>query len=295
MSSKAADPQTAWTPSKAAYKLTHILNTISEAHGLPRFPVDVVELARGAAEIFHWPDPITQVVAAPIEKFEGALFPDDTRSRWMLLYNDALKSQGRIRFTQAHELGHYVLHRAMRARFECSDGDMIDLVGDEVDIESQADSFASTLLMPLDDFRARMGGRESLEALGDCADHYGVSLTAAVLRWVKHTDRSAVLVVHCDDFILWTCSSRAAMRAGAFFRTRGHPPRAVPAGTLAANPNTTRELEGVPIQARLWFPHAPRGEYLSEMKVQADNYHFTMSLLVLPSRMKVWPPDKWQR
>ena len=128
------------TPSKAAYRLTHLLNAMSAAHGDTRFPVDVVTLAKGAAEIFHWDDPITNVESADIKSFEGALFANDTRSKWMLLYNQTLKSPGRIRFTQAHELGHYLLHRQDRIDFRCATQDMVSLTEQEASMEAQANT-----------------------------------------------------------------------------------------------------------------------------------------------------------
>lgn len=97
---------------------------------------------------------------------------------------------------------------------------MIDITGNERTIESQADSFASTLLMPLDDFRAQVYGAASLEAISAAAERYGVSLTAAALRWIHHTDACAILVVHCDGFMRWASSSKSAYQGGAFFRSR---------------------------------------------------------------------------
>jgi len=106
-----------WTPQRAAIRLVRIAEAFSAAHGLPRFPIEVQPLALEAANIFGWDDPITAVQAAPIKSFEGALFPDDDRRRWLLLYNESLLSKGRVRFTQAHELGHYILHRMKRDGF----------------------------------------------------------------------------------------------------------------------------------------------------------------------------------
>lgn len=277
------------SPSTAAYRLTHVLNAVCAVHGLGRFPVDVVSLAKEAARIFHWGDPITEVQAAEIRRFEGALYPSEDRRRWLLLYNKALRSAGRIRFTQAHELGHYLLHRLDRDRFECSDTDMIDLAQDEVDIESQADSFASTLLMPLDDFRKQLSRSSSFESLASCAERYGVSLTATTLRWLSYTDQNAVLVVHRDGFILWSKSSKPAMRSGAFFRSKSSV-LPIPPTSLAANPHVARELHGVEADARLWFPYAGDGTTLREMKISADNYDFVMTLLILPRKVSVWKP-----
>lgn len=276
------------TPSKAAYRLTRVLNAVSAAHSIDRFPINVPGLALESARIFNWADPITEVKSAPIDRFEGALYPSADRSRWLLLYNAALRSTGRIRFTQAHELGHYILHRLGRDSFECSDEDMIDLKQDEVDIESQADSFASTLLMPLDDFREQ-AATATFEMLGACAERYGVSLTAATLRWLSFTSQIAVLVVHRDGFVLWAKSSKAAMDAGAFFRTKGQP-IAVPPASLAADPRVQRELHGEQADAKAWFPHAESGMALKEMKISADHYDFVMTLLVLPAHSRVWKP-----
>jgi len=280
------------TPSKAAYRLTHLLNAMSAAHGDTRFPVDVVTLAKGAAEIFHWNDPITDVESADIKSFEGALFPNDTRSKWLLLYNQTLKSTGRIRFTQAHELGHYLLHRQDRLDgFRCATQDMVSLTEQEASMEAQANAFAATLLMPLDDFRQSTQDAADFEVLAGCADRYGVSLTAAALRWIDHTDHCAVLISHTDGFINWSISSRSARAGGAFFRAR-QSAIAIGEDTLAANGQIVHERWGVELPARAWFKHAEDGLSLKEMKITADQFDYTLTLLVLPRRSKVWAP--WQ-
>ncbi|RXD35902.1 toxin [Xanthomonas perforans] len=280
------------TPSKAAFRLTHLLNAVSAAHGDPRFPVDVVALAKGAAEIFRWDDPITNIESADIKSFEGALFPNDTRSKWMLLYNQTLKSAGRIRFTQAHELGHYLLHRQDRIDgFQCSAQDMVSLTEQEASMEAQANAFAATLLMPLDDFREKTQGGADFEVLAQCADRYGVSLTAAALRWIDHTDQCAVLISHTDGLINWSVSSKSARAGGAFFRPR-RSVVAIGPQTLAANDQIIHERLGVELPANAWFEHAEDGLSLKEMKITADQFDYTLTLLLLPMRSRVWEPWK---
>lgn len=279
----------ALTASKAAYKFTKVLNIFAEYHGAPRFPVDVVELAKDAANQFNCDDPITSVEAADIKSFEGALCPNEERTKWLLLYNSKIKSAGRIRFTQAHELGHYLLHRKNKTSFYCSAEDVINLATDEATIEAQADVFASTLLMPLDDFRAQMHGATDLDAISACAERYGVSLTAAALRWLKHTDKQAVLIMHRDGFIDWAFSSAEAFKNGAFFKSRQQV-TAIPDGSLAADASVLHERAGREISARTWFPHAPSDLSLREMKITAIEYDAVMSLLVLPRGSSVWQP-----
>lgn len=275
------------TPSRAAHRLTHVLNAVSDAHGVPRFPIDVDGLAREAHRLFGWDDAITDVQAAKISGFEGALFPDETHERWLLLYNDGIRSPGRIRFTQAHELGHYLLHRMTHGAFQCTEDSVMGATGTAA-IETEADSFAAQLLMPLDDFRVHVPGAADFDMLVDCAERYGVSLTAATLRWIDYTQASAVLIVHRDGYMRWAKSSAAALKAGAYFATRKQVIE-VPASPIATRADAGNVMSGTEVPARLWFPHAPRDASVIEMKVVADTYDWIMTLLVLPRHLSVWP------
>ena len=155
-----------------------------------------------------------------------------------------------MRFTQAQELGHYILHRQARELFQCSDADMLNWSKDDKDIEGQADLFASYLLMPLDDYRKQVTATVDLDLLGHCAERYGVSLTAAILKWLQYTEEKAVLVMSRDGFMNWAWSSEPASKAGAFFRTRNNV-IAVPNGSLAANAEINGERAGTQIPGRV--------------------------------------------
>lgn len=275
------------TPQRAATRLFRIAETFSTAHGLPLFPLDITQLALGAADLFGWNDSITEVTAAPIKGFEGALFPNDERTKWMLLYNQALTSKGRVRFTQAHELGHFVLHRLARERFHCSQGDMLDWF--EKSIEAEADLFASYLLMPLEDFRRQEAPVMDLDVLGACAERYGVSLTAAILKWISYTDQKAVFVMSIDGYINWARSSDPAFHAGAFFRTSTGPIE-IPSGSVAADESVKQERSGIVLPASIWWPKAEPAVQVREMKISADQYDSVLTVLVLPHSGSVWGP-----
>lgn len=279
-----------WTPQRAATRLVRIAQAYSAAHSLQPFPIDVEPLALDAANIFKWTDPISEVRPASIKSFEGALLANDGRTRWMLLYNETLTSKGRIRFTKAHELGHYILHRLQRGAFECSAADMLHWSQDDKDMEAQADLFASYLLMPLDDFRQQVPAAVDLDVLGRCADRYGVSLTAAILKWLSYTEEKAVVVMSRDGFIDWAWSSEPAARAGLFFRTRNVAPIEVPPASVAADTSVRHERAGTRIPASTWFCHADSSTVLHEMKISADQYDSTISLLCLPRSAEAWPP-----
>lgn len=279
----------AWTPQRAASRLVKLAEIFSQAHGTDRFPVDATTLALEAANIFGWSDPITQVQSAEIKGFDGALFPNDERSEWLLIYNGAVSSPGRVRFTQAHELGHYILHRNSRESFQCSDADMLNWSRDDKDVEAQADLFASFLLMPLDDYRKQVTQAVDLDLLAHCADRYGVSLTAAILKWLQYTDDKAVLVLSTDGFMKWSWASESASKAGAFFRTRNNV-IPVPAASIAMNDNVKQERLGRLVPVSTWFPHADRSLFVREMKIRSEQNNTTLSLLILPRSTEAWGP-----
>lgn len=276
-----------FSPPRAANTLSRILTTFSEAHGTPRFPVNVKELALGCGEIFGWEDKITEVQAASIPGFEGCLFANN--KKWLLLYNDTVLP-GRVRFTQAHELGHFILHRMLQDSFQCSNEDMRNLSEDERDIEAQADRFSSYLLMPIDDYREQINTQVDIELLSHCADRYGVSLTASVLKWIDFTDEKAAIVMSKDGFIDWAWSSKAAKKSGAYFMTRGNV-IPIPDRSLAADTSITNERKGVKVPASIWFKHADKDMHLREMKVYSDQFDSVLTLLYLPQSADVWPHD----
>lgn len=276
------------SPAKEANRLSQILDIFHRIHGVARYPVDVPRVALDCADLFKFADPITEVVAADIKGFEGGLFKTGV-DRWTLLYNSALSSPGRVRFTQAHELGHYLLHRLQRESFECTSDDMLDWSEQEKGIEAEADKFASYLLMPLHDFREQMTDAVSFDVLGHCAERYGVSLTAAALQWLSYTEEKAVLIRSRDGFMDWAWSSDAAMKAGAFFATRRNT-IPVPDQSLTANSSIRHDRIGTSISAKIWFQHADAATSLREMKVSADQYDATLTLLILPRIADVWAP-----
>jgi Zn-dependent peptidase ImmA (M78 family) len=276
---------------KEANRLTHILDALAAGTGASRFPVQVRDLALGCADLYKWSDPITKVEAANIRGFEGALHPSDDRKRWLLLYNASIRSPGRIRFTQAHELGHYILHRVSRESFDCTENDMLNWSAADQDIEAQADEFASFLLMPLNDFRAQITSAVDLDVMGHCAERYGVSLTAAILKWLSYTDEKAIVIMSRDGYMRWASSSQPAVKAGAFFRTRSNT-IPIPLGSLTGDDAVQSERCGIDVPATVWFPHAERQQHLREMKLYSEQYESVVTLLILSRVATVWPPKE---
>jgi len=65
--------------------------------------------------------PIVAIDGGALGKFEAALYPVKAGKGWAMLYNTEV-SDGRRRFTIAHEFGHYLMHRSFFPKdLECSE------------------------------------------------------------------------------------------------------------------------------------------------------------------------------
>ena len=263
-------------PMAEANRISGMLNAVL---GPDRFPVKVDELAVEFSRQCFPDSPIDKVEGADLEDFDGLLKANKSRSKWLILYNSAVSSEGRKRFTIAHEFGHYLLHRHQQTEFSCGDEDIES--GDSRDIEAEADLFSSTLLMPLDDFRRQVDGQAiSFDLLGHCADRYGVSLTAAALRWIEIAPKRAVLVASRDDHMLWAKSNEAAFKSGAYFPTRKNTIE-LPRSALAHSNNAWLSNQEQTTRAPAWFYREPPSTTVTEMTRVAGQYDYTLTLLLM--------------
>jgi hypothetical protein len=274
-------------PASIAIRISHLLDAVLADDR--RFPVNVVQLAKAIGGELHLGAQIVEVRPAPgLRSFEGGLFHlagDD----WALLYNASLTSPGRIRFTQAHELGHFLVHRTLQSEFQCSPAQVAGYEAAQKQMEAEADTFASTLLMPAKQFRTTVAGQPiDLDVLSEASTKFGVSLTSAALRWIRSTDESAVLVLSRDGFIDWSVSSDRALKNGAYIKTRSRAV-ALPDGSLATD-GVAESRGGERLPLSTWFPNAHGDADVREMKLQCDNYGYTLSLLHLSANDKAWPP-----
>ncbi len=275
------------TPEAWAIRLTQLLNIYQGAHGLPRFPIDVAAIATEFSRQFFPEAPITLVEGAPLSKgVEGMLVPkDDGSGEWGILYNSSIRSRGRQNFTLAHEFGHYLLHRAeLKGKRECSGRDMGEWRNGRQRtrhdiVEAEANTFASFLLMPLDDFRDRIRARAvDVDTLTEMAERYAVSLTAAILKWLSITDKRTMIVVGKDGIMDWAWSSDALIRSGIYYAARQDVIE-LPGASLAV-------CGGDPDKARRGMMHSPGvwqgNEPVREMTVFSPSNEMTISLLIYP-------------
>jgi hypothetical protein len=259
------------------------------------FPVDIGRVALECSPQWFPADPVSRVTGDDLPGFDGALIRDPGGRRgWMILYDWRVTSPGRQRFTVAHEFGHYLLHREWSpGGFHCRGEDFVRSDPAYRAMEAEANTFAANVLMPLDDFRAQVSERDSVDfdRLSACADRYGVSLVAVALRWLEYTQKRAMLVLAREGFVLWSWSSEAAFRSGLFFKTVGRPPLEVPPASLAAMVPTG--LDGCVAERHpeeVWFPEECR-----ELILPSERYDFSISLLLFSNVLPDWGTQQANR
>lgn len=136
-------------------------------------PVDVMQVARRFG---------VNIYSAKLpEKISGILMKDSDygSESGFVIFVDKGEPASRQRFTAAHELGHFVLHK--------------DYIGDKVEDnyllrsegmsnrqEIEANKFAADLLMPMSLIQAEMSDGNT--AIGTLAEKFGVSKTAMSIR-----------------------------------------------------------------------------------------------------------------
>lgn len=261
------------SPSGEAIKLAKLWRAV---HGLT-FPINAGVLAQEWSRNVAPEAPIGELQARELKGFEGGLFWLKERKVWALLYHPHPDLPGRSNFTVAHEFGHYVLHRKLQEAFQCSQSATLGITGAR--IEREADQFASYLLMPIDDYTQQVRGRRiTLDLLGECADRYGVSLTAAMLKWLEFTDQPAVAVMGREGMLHWWKASGSAKKYTCGTLQEGME---LPSGSLAVSPDQALSTAGY----RLGVEH-PEGVWpirlpVREMVVLSDRYDMSISLLLL--------------
>lgn len=112
--------------------------------------------------------------------------------------------RGRERFSLAHELGHWKLHRGRTFRCRLDDPDE-NLVSDKT-LEKQADTFAAHLLMPAPLFNPALktqGNNPGFGEIADLATQFDASLLATSLRLTDVNRLPVVLACYTHRGLRW--------------------------------------------------------------------------------------------
>ncbi|WP_244539156.1 ImmA/IrrE family metallo-endopeptidase [Pseudomonas aeruginosa] len=222
---------------------------------------------------------------------EGMLVrnPKDT-AEWGIFYNGKANPE-RQRFTIAHELGHFILHRDQRQSFNC-DKESVYSGADTIRvIEREADDFASNLLMPGDLLREWISNqRIDLHVLSALAKRFQVSFEALCIRFIKFTTQRAILVYWDNGFVKYEWRSSSAVKTRARIRRTDDPQEPIP-GTLAADSTVEQEWDGTEMSAAIWCPEEAPHMKLREFKHSYTTGDRVLTLLLLESA----EPRSWDR
>lgn len=243
------------------------------------FPVSVKDIALEVTKVRFPDEPIGIIKSHGIAGIDGMLSKRKTKGDWCISYDDTVTIAGRINFTLGHEFGHYLLHRQMRELFQCGQGDLLDYDSAESKkLESEANSFSSYLLMPMNDFREQVKGQSvGLDLLDHCANRYGTSFTATARKWLEFTDKAAMLVVARDDFICWAYPSKLARKRGVFFP----PGTPVPQSSLDRLNSGGGQImlnRSCRVQAGVWHPEMEAEESV----IVSDQFEQVIFLVQYP-------------
>lgn len=132
----------------------------------------------------------------PLDGKEGEIVSVDNRS--IITINSLIQFETKKRFAAAHELGHYEMHRSLRPIFSDTEEDLMNWykAGPQ---ETEANEFAAEFLMPSELFYKECERKKfEPKVIEHLANRFGVSKTAAILKFVKRGNHP-VFVVYCKD------------------------------------------------------------------------------------------------
>lgn len=113
-------------------------------------------------------------------------------------------SRGRERFSVAHEIGHWLLHRGKS--FRCRADDIVQNYSADIQLEKEADEFASHLLMPTAIFQPaiKATNRPGLNDLQEIAKIFEVSLQAVSIRLATLDTLPVIVACYTKAGLKWT-------------------------------------------------------------------------------------------
>jgi hypothetical protein len=191
------------SPEREANQLTRLWQDF----GPNSYPLDIDRLITDAVNS-KIPSETLKTQRKHFSSFEGSLVRTNNTGIWTILLNDNIENKRRQRFTYAHELGHFMCHRQLKDKFEDSQGSLNDF-NDQ--LESEANTFASTLLMPANLFREEFEQKAwTSEILRQIGTRFECSLQASGLRYIKLSPKPCAFVVSRDGTIVWATKSKNA-------------------------------------------------------------------------------------
>lgn len=120
-----------------------------------------------------------------------------------ILLNKNIKTETRINFTLAHELGHYFIPSHLEPLYGCNVSDIVSTMNlNDEKVEKEADIFASELLLPSTLIKDN-SDLKSFKDIIDVSERYGISIQAAAIKIIEHTDDVVCFICCKNKSIKW--------------------------------------------------------------------------------------------
>lgn len=172
---------------------------LSETHQGSAWPVDLFDIARQAQ--------IEIGTISTIENVDGRFEYVGGHPVIYLNLRGGSQSDGRVRFSLGHELGHYFLHRHLAREWE-PHNDSLNFVSETNEREEEANFMASCLLLPRrllhQQFKLRRTSADSVFALSKKA---GASTQAASIAVAQATGECCLFLYEEHGEVKWVAPS----------------------------------------------------------------------------------------
>lgn len=226
-----------------------------------RAPVDLDRVAEHLGLL------VTREACDTLLNLEGC-FVTDGRVGGVLL-NTAATGSRRRRFTYGHEIGHAALHRSVGiGAFGDSRAELDQFHGG---MESEANSFASRLLMPSALLHPHISPatRPRISHVSAVADAFRVSHPAAMYRIVRESELPCVLIAYVHGRVKWSVASQAF--TGRIQHGAPAPRGTVAAEYIAATGNRRAGHLKEALEPSLWLPEGTAFSSVDESSYKADD------------------------
>jgi hypothetical protein len=182
----------------------------------------------------------------PLVGKEGEIITANGRS--IITLNSNSSFENRKRFTAAHELGHYEMHRNLHPLLVDSEQELLSWYQGGAH-EMEANEFAAELLMPSDRFgrfcKGKVFGPDVIQSI---SKYFKVSKVAAMLRFARRGNYPVFIVCSVDNKMKWFKRSDDFTYYSSF--SSGVPP---PEGSVAREMFTTQtSYQGDELKQSIW-------------------------------------------
>ena len=210
--------------------------------------------------------------------FEGALVCSKETRAGTILVKNSIREDGRKRFTIAHEIGHYVFPHHGAKGSVCGAKDVESWDRSLPDEESEANDFASELLIPRSLVGpALVGSRPTLHLIREISRVFDTSLTASAFRTMGLTSFRAAIVWSTNGVIRWFKASEEFL---AFVSVKDPVAEGTYAYDCFRGASVPDDLKSV--RADLWLAQSKRNPaYVQEHSIWLPSYDSVLTLLYI--------------